>query len=517
MKPRALVAVLLVLVGLVVVAPPATAAPDPSVSVSRTTGLVDGSEVDVTGSGLTPGATVQVIQCDEDISPNDYYREACPALKKDVVVTSGGTLSVRVKLVDLTYTRVYGADDPVYCRDDGCRLILAWSVGDDPEAEGAYHSVVSEPLEFTGSTATITVSPSRNLSAKKTVRVTGTAYGAEGRTIKVLQQGCYDLVQGNGCYGQLPVRWGKVKADGTYAVDYPAQRRLGGGEDCLDPEILGACLITTVVLDAQGRRDDSFGVSRLGEPSAPVTFRGVAVSPSTDLSADQIVTVTANGAPRDTDLQVVLCDYYAANPTNDGSCAALVTARSDSSGHVSQPVTLVDLIYHEWHDGEKTAVYCRDDRCRIFLVSLDERAAGTVVFQSAPLEFLGSAATLAVTPTTNLPTTRWVTATGTALGAEGHKVQVVEQACFPGRSYEPCYGQLPVKWGTVKDDGTFRVTYPASRYLGDDAKTDCRSTGTAARCRISVIVLDAAGKHDDSYGVKHLGQPGKVITFAATT
>jgi hypothetical protein len=344
--------------------------------------------------------------------------------------------------------------------------------------------------------------------------VTGTASGAEGRTIKVIEQACYDMVQGSGCNGQLPARWGKVQADGTYQVDYPAERYLSDGADCVNPDLLGSCVITTVVLDALGRRDDSFGVSGLGAPGAGVTFRGLAVSPSSGLAGGDTVTLRANGAPRDTDLQVVECDYYLADATNGGNCIPLTTIATDSSGSLLQQVTLVSLIYHEYYNGDKTPVYCRDDRCRIFLVSLDEQGGGHVVAQSIPLEFTGSSATIRVQPSSGLAVTKWVTVTGTAHGAEGHTVQVVEQACFARKSFEPCYGQLPVKWGKVKDDGTFRVTYDARRHLGDDAKTDCRDTGTAARCQISVIVLDKSGRHDDSFGVKHLGQPGRGMSFA---
>jgi hypothetical protein len=515
MKLKACVTVLLVLMSALVAAPPANAAIDPSVRVSRTTDLVDGTEVTVSGAGITPGATVRVIECARDISPRDDPVEPCPALRT-VQASSIGKISVMVKLVDLTFNRVFGADEPVYCRNDGCHIILVWTVG-DPDDPDSYRSVLSEPLEFSGSAATIYVSPARNLSKVKTVRVTGTAYGAEGRTIKVLEQACYDMVQGNGCYGQLSVRWGKVKADGTYKVEYPAQRHLAGGEDCVDPDLLGSCLITTVILDSRGRPDDSFGVSSLGDPRAAVTFRGLGVSPSSDLSGGDSMTFAANGVRADTDFQVVQCDYYVANPTNDGNCIALSTARSDSSGSLRNSVQIVDLIYHEFSNGDKTPVYCRDDRCRIFLVALDEHAAGHVVAQSAPLEFTGSAATIAVKPLSGLAELQWVTVTGSARGAEGHTIQVVEQACFPRKSFEPCYGQLPVKWAKVADDGTFRVKYPARRYLADDTRTDCRNTGTTARCRISVIVLGESGRHDDSFGVKHLGQPGKAITLAATT
>lgn len=512
MRCRAVLTVLLVLAGTLVVAPTAGAADGPSVDVSKTTGLVDGSRVTVTGSGITPGASVDVIECTEDIPPYDDYRSPCPALKEDVVASSTGTLTVDVTLTDLTSIRVLGSSEPVYCRDDGCRIILAWSEGDDPSDPNSYHSVLSDPLQFRGSTATIAVSPSQNLSKAKTVTVSGTAYGAEGHTIKVLEQACFDIVQGNGCYGQLPVIWGKVAADGSYSVRYPAKRFLAGGTDCISPD-LGRCLITTIVLDSKGRRDDSFGVSSIGDPGASITFRGAGVSPSAGLSSGDEVQVSANKVSPDTDFQLVQCDYYLTDPPGGGNCGAVGTARSDSVGRMFGVAKVSGLTYHEFTNGDRTPLYCRDDRCRIFVVRVDEQGHGHLEATSPTLELSGAAATATATPSADLADGAWVTVSGTAPGAEGRTIQVVEQACYPRKSFSPCYGQLPVRWGTVKDDGSFSVKYQVRRHLADEPQTDCRDTGTAARCRLSVIVLDTLGRHDDTFGVKRLGQPGKGISF----
>lgn len=516
MKLKVLLGVLIVLLTLGLV-PVAAAAAEPSVSVSKTSGLTRGTSVTVTGSGITPGAEVRVIECDRDISPADYPYEPCAPLTT-VTASGAGALSVAVTLVDLTHTRVFGSDAPVYCRDDGCRIILAWTEGDDPDDPAGYHSVVSQPLEFTGSTATISVSPSRNLSKTRWVTVTGTALGAEGHTIKVFEQACYDLVQGNGCYGQLPVTWGTVKADGTYRVKYQARRYLSTGDDCVNPDILGSCLVSVVVLDAQGRRDDSFGVSSIGDPGAGVSFRGISVT-SYGGGSDQTWQLTGHGLPAGSTLQVVQCDYYRQGPSADGNCPVSTTVQADARGDLPYPtvVPVALLVHHEYADGDKTPVYCRDDKCRVFLVRTDGPGGGTVVGESAPLDLPGASATVDVQPSSRLTEKAWVTVTGTAVGAEGRKVQVVEQACYPRTSFEPCYGQLPVRWATVQEDGTFSVKYPAQRRLADARKTDCRNTGTEARCRISAIVLDDAGRRDDSFGVKRIGHPGKGITFASTT
>jgi hypothetical protein len=50
-------------------------------------------------------------------------------------------------------------------------------------------------------------------------------------------------------------------------------RFLADGTDCTDPDILGSCMVNAIVLDANGQPDDTFGISRWGDPRAYLTFR----------------------------------------------------------------------------------------------------------------------------------------------------------------------------------------------------------------------------------------------------
>ena len=102
--------------------------------------------------------------------------------------------------------------------------------------------------------------------------VSGTAFGAEGHTVRVLEEACFSIVQGSGCYGALPAVTTTVRADGTYAVHYRVRRLLSDGTDCTG-DILGFCELTVVVLDSAGNPDDTFGISRRGQPALPLTFR----------------------------------------------------------------------------------------------------------------------------------------------------------------------------------------------------------------------------------------------------
>jgi len=251
------------------------APPPPSVSVSPDSGLSRGSVVTIKARGLRPSTPVRIVECDhhDDNPDTDCPGGRAPSTAPGSWTTTSsrtGTVKLTVKLADPVFrSREFGDAAPVYCRADRCRLFLIWD-----DATGTRRVLGSDPLRFVGSPATVQVKPSTDLPALKWVAVTGTAPGAEGRTIKVLEQGCFDLVQGRGCYGQLPVRWGKVRADGTFRVKYPAVRHLGDdpATDCADTDMLGRCVISVIVLDALGRHDDTFGVRDYGEPAASLSF-----------------------------------------------------------------------------------------------------------------------------------------------------------------------------------------------------------------------------------------------------
>jgi hypothetical protein len=114
------------------------------------------------------------------------------------------------------------------------------------------------------------------------VKVAGTAFGAEGRTLKIREQSCYRLSQGSGCFGDLPFTWTKVRSDGTYSVSYQVRRFLPAADwpgaipgfmDCADfSEALGECQITVAVLNSMGHRDNTFGISSIGDPRGKLEF-----------------------------------------------------------------------------------------------------------------------------------------------------------------------------------------------------------------------------------------------------
>ncbi len=241
---------------------PAASAP---VSVVPSKALAGGDSVLVTAAGITPLAQVQVIQC--DTYAGDPEQDCSPGTT--TTAGSDGNVSVTVTLADPVFrNEPFGDPTPVYCRADVCRIFLAWV-----DQDGNPQVVASDPLNFTGSPATITARKVTGLKDGQKIRVHGTAYGARGHRVEILEEACYSIVQGSGCYGQLREVRGTVDQTGHYAVSYRVHRFLADGTDCTDPGILGFCEMSVIVF-THGQPDDSFGVSRRGQPALALTFAG---------------------------------------------------------------------------------------------------------------------------------------------------------------------------------------------------------------------------------------------------
>jgi hypothetical protein len=234
-----------------------------AVTVSPSTALAGGEVVKVAASGITPLASVQVIQCD---SYDGHPEDDCSAT---TTTTASGTGQVKVNLTlqdPVFRSQEIGDAIPIYCRADQCRVFLAWT-----DASARPQDISSGPLKFKGAPATIVVSTSMNLHGRQLVGVRGTAFGANGHQVMVLEEACYAIVQGSGCYGQLPAVTSVVTDKGRYFVHYRVRQFLADGTDCNDPGILGSCELSVIVL-TKGQPDNSFGFSSIGEPAAQITF-----------------------------------------------------------------------------------------------------------------------------------------------------------------------------------------------------------------------------------------------------
>ena len=241
--------------------PTTAAAAAPTVSVSATSGLHGGRTITVMARHLPAATEVWLQQCPQE--PYGGEEEAYCTNRVRLTTDAAGTLRTRWTLADpVWFQRAYGDPEPQYCRADQCRM---WVTVPD----GTNYSSV--PLRFRGSPATITATPATDLVDGQQVRVTGAAAGSAGKYVRLTQQSCVHIIQGWGCDGGYDLGLVELTPKDTFATTVAVHRFEPSGEDCAAPWA-DPCGITVTVLDPDGQPDDSFGVGRLGEPSAYLTF-----------------------------------------------------------------------------------------------------------------------------------------------------------------------------------------------------------------------------------------------------
>jgi hypothetical protein len=240
----------------------------PTLTVKPTGHLGAGSVVSVRMTHLPWNTPVRLVQCNQ-FDPNAINDESpyCPDLA-DTTSNGSGQVTDSVTLNDPVFViQPFGDDQPLYCRSQQCRLFAVWT------NQAGTVKWLSAQLWFTGSPATIAASPSTGLADGQRVHVTGTAIGASGRTVDVVEEACYDIIQGSGCYGTEALGSAVVGLHGGWSLYVNVTRLLADGTDCADSaNILGACQLTARVLTGSGQPDNTYGVASLGQPGASLTF-----------------------------------------------------------------------------------------------------------------------------------------------------------------------------------------------------------------------------------------------------
>jgi Neocarzinostatin family len=235
----------------------------------------------------------------------------------------------------------------------------------------------------------------------------------------------------------------------------------------------------------------------------------VFVWPSTGLVGGDTVHVLAAGITPGVSVGLVQCDTYVGESDEDCYPRAASTARPD--GVVSTTLTLGDPVLKQMPEGNPQPVYCRADTCRIFLVWQDP-AGNEQVKQSNRLQFRGSPATVAVTPAQQAYPTEAVQVTGTAYGAQGHRVLVYETACYNIIQGAGCQGQDRIRTTRVNSHGRFAIRYVVHQFLPDpNGPDDCNNDGPSM-CEVTAVIL-TNGQPDDSFGVSSIGQPAAWLDF----
>jgi hypothetical protein len=239
----------------------------PHISVSPPHHLAKGDVVAVTATHLPGDTPVDFIECDDFDNGIDPL---CGPVRASVITSHSGYAYANVTLGDPIYHSFQEFGDPrvVYCRADTCRIIAAWTDSDGNQWEAA-----SAPLVFAGSPATISVSATTDVADGQQIVATGTALGARGSQVSYTEEACFSIVQGSGCYGEIPLAHGFVHRGGTFKHVVTVHRVLSDGTDCADVlNLLGACEISIAILGADGLPDDTYGLASRGQPAAFLTF-----------------------------------------------------------------------------------------------------------------------------------------------------------------------------------------------------------------------------------------------------
>jgi hypothetical protein len=266
-----LATILAVAAATVITSSSATAAPTTPaaahVSVHPSHGLDIYSVVTVSATGIAHDTTVNVIECDVPTTQTDDGAQGCAAIATPTT-NARGALSVSLNAQDPVYRyEPFGDPVPIYCRADVCRFFVEWT-----SADGVLHSVATAAMHFKGSPATIAASPSTGLADETRVHVTGSAKGSSGRYVTIVEESCFQIIQGDACLGAIPLTTVELRGNDTYSASVPVFRYLGDGEDCVGS--FYGCQLSVTVLNSDGEPDDTFGVSRLGQPNVAIAFAG---------------------------------------------------------------------------------------------------------------------------------------------------------------------------------------------------------------------------------------------------
>ncbi|MFL6238220.1 MAG: hypothetical protein ACJ735_01825 [Actinomycetes bacterium] len=235
----------------------------PKVIVSPSTGLVHGESVVVRLRGLPPHTSVGLAECDTFFI---LFEDPVCSRVGALTTNGNGRGAAGVVLDDPVVNASPGADSHfVYCRDEQCRMWAWWT-----DSAGDIQTAASAVLDFVGSTLTYSASPTDRLVNGERVKLSGTAYGAEGQTMQVVEVFCVDDVQLT-CTAVQVLGSAVVRPNGTWSRAVHVHRRIGG-EDCANPDSLAYCGVAAEVVETSGAVDLSFGAVLTGDTVSRLSF-----------------------------------------------------------------------------------------------------------------------------------------------------------------------------------------------------------------------------------------------------
>jgi LPXTG-motif cell wall-anchored protein len=447
----------------------------PRATVEPASGLVDGSRVTVSVTGLPAGGAVQVAQCTAGGGPNI---EACDFLDTRGGIADGsGNASFELRVDAVMAVGGFEGTDELDCRAAGACVILVF-----PGFDAQGFQPIEVPLSFEPGAPlapppTVTVDPQEGLVDGQQVRVTAAGLVWEDDGFALLCRANPTSSVDCDFNSSAPFL---VAEDRTATVQLHVTAFIETGNgvvDCREPD---ACVV--VVTTDRGRSTRKAGVGPIAfDPDGEVVPPALTITPDNDLVDGQTVSATATGFTSDF-LELLQCP-----PDDDNSSCEFVgfVEATGPDGGFTQNATLSAIVI-----GETASVDCRTSAEPCVLVATpgpinSPRAA------RAPLHFrpdgpLLPGPSLTVTPSTDLPDPASLTITGSGFPEQGSGTVSV---CRTGGACDP-ETETQVD---ADNDGTISLTLGAGATFttaGGEA-VDCRA---APGCEVAAISFGDNGR-----------------------
>jgi len=303
-------------------------APPPTASVVPDVGLVDGQDVEVTGTGVF-GDGVNIVQC--TAAPAGWGE--CDYETSTFVESTGGSFTATFRVGAVIVTEDGGRAD---CRTAGaCALAVIGDFGD-------WADTTSVPLGFAPDgpllpPPTVTVAPPDGLVDGDMVTVTGAGFPRRFDSDAVEVHQCAPDPRPERCRTSF-VQWAPLDEQGGFTLSLPVTARVptpDGLHDCRtgpDPCVLVA---TTSSIDSPraGRADLLF------DPDAPLLpDPTISVAPPSGLGDFTPLTITGDRFTPGTRVSVQVCRIEAVNPYEDCDQENGESPTADEHGAISTEI-----------------------------------------------------------------------------------------------------------------------------------------------------------------------------------
>lgn len=422
-------------------------------ALSPASGLQPGDRVSVRLAGAQPDQVLRYAQCASSAacSPTGSARAGADGAVT-VDLTVGGTAPLGV-----------GASaEERACRPDRCHIVA--------HPAGAPGAAVSLPLALTGEKITADFGPTDALADGGVVAVSGRVRGAEGATVRLVQE-----CAGAGCGGRTTLADAPVGSDGSFSLSGTVRLSLAGGSG----SCAGAsqpCRLAVRVLRTPSAFDTSFGTAssrlRFVEPGPTFTVDRMVEG----ATAHVVGTVPGLAAGRVRVRQAACDDPFAGG---DQDCAVtsgvvvdIVGGRFEASFTAQRQIGDLDCSRGRFPVPE----------CTVEALVVDVAGAPDPAYAigrvAAPVARPGPSAT--VTPATDIADRTAVTVSGQANVPAGLDLIVRHVGCDGGGACVTGQDVVVVSPGA---DGAFSTPFTVRRFVGG---VDCGLPDASCALQVEV-------------------------------